>query len=295
MPCKKQVLLLVVLWERSLADFASASELSDEYSLERAASCELLQHRVDLDPVPPSIHAHLGDSCFDECIPAVFVVSSGRTGGATIMHMLNQIPGFDLKGHNTGMLGSFLKLHEALDSKYETYKSSTLYSWVHSPDRDKAAIRCALRMMVLGELNPQSKAHVVGYKEVDWQFDNRLRDLSFLMDVFPCSKIILSYRTDLEEQLLSMRAVYGEFNYFGVRDANRQIQKFAKQHPDRTFTLPLEEFSVGRFNDLLRFLGEDVKCHYVDVIRDNTGEDFTRIGASRDDAIRCVPPAGVDP
>lgn len=286
----KQVLLSVVLWQQSLADLApDALEPSDEYLPE---SCELLQHRVDLDPAPPSIQAHLGDSCSDECIPAVFVVSSGRTGGTTIMHMLNLIPGFDLKGHNKGMLGSFLNLHEKLKSKYQSYKRSTLYSWVHSPIQNETEIRCALRMMVLGELNPQSKAHVVGYKETDWKFDSRLQDLSLLMDVFPCSKVVLSYRNDLEDQLLSMRAVYGEFNYFRVRDANQQMDQFAKQHPDRTFTFPLEDFSVGRFNDLLRFLGEDLNCHYVDVIRDNAGEDFTRIGTSRDDVIRC---AGVAP
>ena len=75
-------------------------------------------------------------------------------------------------------------------------------------------------------------------------------------------------------------------------DTNQQIEKLARQHPDRTFTLPLEDFSVGRFNGLLHFLGEDVNCHYVDMIRDNAGEDFARIGGSRVDVIWC---AGVDP
>ena len=75
------------------------------------------------------------------------------------------------------------------------------------------------------------------------------------------------------------------------RDTNQQIEKFARQHPDHTFALPLEVFSVGRFNGLLHFLGEDVNCHYVDMIRDNAGEDFARIEESRVDVIWC---AGVD-
>eukprot|EP00930_Biecheleria_cincta_P070257 TRINITY_DN57902_c0_g1_i1.p1 TRINITY_DN57902_c0_g1~~TRINITY_DN57902_c0_g1_i1.p1 ORF type:complete len:291 (-),score=49.89 TRINITY_DN57902_c0_g1_i1:135-1007(-) len=290
MPYLKQV-LIIILWLPSLADVAS----DPDESLEANMSCQLLQHRVDLEPVPSSIQVQLRHHCSDECIPAVFVVSSGRSGSATIMHMLNEIPGFDLKGQTKGMMASLRKMQEALDSKYESYKGSPLYAWVHSSDRNESEIRCGLRMMVLGELNPQSNARVVGYKEIDWEFDNKLQDLSLLMDVFPCSKIILSYRNDLEEQLSSMRVAYGEYDYFGVRHANQQIQKFANQHLDRTFRLPLEEFSVGRFNDLLHFLGEDVNCHFVDMIRDNKGETFTQIGEPSDDVIRCAPPAGNDP
>jgi len=286
-----QVLIIAFLCLPSLAE-PSSEPLEREHS---EASFELLQRRIALDPAQPSATAHFVDGCSDDCIPAVFVVSSGRAGSATIMHMLNQIPGFDLNGHKNGMLGSFLKLHEALDDKWKQYKRSTLYSWVHSSDRNESELRCALRMMILGELDPPSKAHVVGFKDTDWQFDDQLRDLSLLLEVLPCSKIIFSYRNDLEEQLLSMRKVYGEYDYFGVRQANERIQEFAKQHPDRTFKLPLEDFSVKRFNDLLHFLGEDVNCHFVNLMQDNRGEEFTRTNESRDDVIRCVPPAGSVP
>eukprot|EP00440_Ansanella_granifera_P073525 gb/GFBE01079784.1/.p1 GENE.gb/GFBE01079784.1/~~gb/GFBE01079784.1/.p1 ORF type:complete len:297 (+),score=54.81 gb/GFBE01079784.1/:1-891(+) len=235
--------------------------------------------------------------CSDLCIPAVFVAGTGRSGSTTILHMLNLIPGYDLKGENNNMWGSLFTTYEERMKAYDKYGPVDVYSWHRSPERDMSGFLCGLQTLAVGELNPDMDARVVGFKEIRWAFDKDLADLGLLMQAFPCSKVVLNFRRDIESQIGSMSSTSGSFEDQLLRHETKEMLKFHVRHRDlnRTFLLPLEHFTVDRFNELLRFLGEDDHCHYVDVLHDNeaggfwNGGGYTRGDADvSDGVITCV-------
>jgi len=60
------------------------------------------------------------------------------------------------------------------------------------------------------------------------------------------------------------------------------MKRFHRRFPRRSFMFPVENFTVGGFNDLLDWLGEDEKCHYADVAHLNDEVDYSPV--KKDDA-----------
>jgi len=231
----------------------------------------------------------LSNQCAESCIPAVFVVSNGRTGSTSIVHMLNLIPGYDIKGEMANMWGDIYAMHVARNNQWQNYGSSSLYAWSRSSaGRNDTELLCSLQMMVLGELNAHPEARVVGFKDVHWGFDIGLKDVDLLMEVFPCAKVILSYREDIEGQLRAKMKTLGDFDYYYDEMATKAIKKFASKSSERTFALALEDFSLERFNELLRFLGEDADCEYVEMAHDTESGSVIPPGPLKTDAIKCT-------
>eukprot|EP00435_Cladocopium_sp_Y103_P056366 s385_g19.t1 len=125
---------------------------------------QFLQHGVQLQKM---------HRC-DECMRAVFVVTSGRTGSTSILHMLNQIPGYDIKGGNYGLWKDIYAMNKERLSKWKGYKGSSLYAW-HQHGRNSSELDCSLRLMLLGEINPDPDARVVGFRDSMWSFDENLK------------------------------------------------------------------------------------------------------------------------
>jgi len=242
------------------------------------------------------------ESCSSHCIPAVFVVGTGRSGSTTLMHMLNLIPGYDIKGENNGMWGSLYELAQARMKKKKeknaglagTFSRGSSSSDDH-PEPNLSDLTCALQLRVLGEINPDPFARVTGFKEIRWNFDTGLDDLDMLMKVFPCSKAVLNFRDDgdaQEESMSKTRGVFDSLDGVGTQKATQALREFYERRKlqNRTFQMPLEKFSVGKFNELLQFLGEDLRCRFVDVLHDNDGAGYTyrtSHGGSAEEAITC--------
>ncbi|CAK9093817.1 unnamed protein product [Durusdinium trenchii] len=243
-----------------LACLAQAEEV-----LEECRHVELLQHAQQLQR---------RYSC-SECVPALFVVTSSRTGSTTVLHMLNLIPGYDIKGENYGLWSDIYGMNKEREKNWKTYRRSSLYAWHHSSGRNDTELECSMRLMLLGEINPNPLARVVGFRESMWRFDENLEDLAKLLEVFPCAKVVMSYRKSLEDQLLSQSFALGDFQYFVTQQANQAMKSFAEAHRDRVYSLAMEDLDVEHFNKLLAFLGEDHRCEYVDVVHANEGRHFT--------------------
>ncbi|CAJ1393299.1 unnamed protein product, partial [Effrenium voratum] len=143
----------MVRWYFCLLLWRAASE--DDESLSDVA---LLQQSLGLQRTRDSLCQR------ESCTPAVFIVTSGRTGSTTLMHMLNLIPGYDIKGENLNLASDIYDMHQERESDWKTYKSSTLYAWHHSNARNDSEIDCSMRMMVMAELNPDPNARVVGFR-----------------------------------------------------------------------------------------------------------------------------------
>lgn len=224
---------------------------------------QFLQHGLQL---------HKMHGC-EECVKAVFVVTSERTGSTSILHMLNQIPGYDIKGGNHGLWKDIYAMNKERLGKWKGYKGSSLYAWHQHSGRNDSELDCSLRLMLLAEINPDPHARVVGFRDSMWSFDENLKDLELLLQVFPCAKVIMSFRKDLEAQLLSQSFALGDYQYFLTQQANEAMRSFAEQHSGRVFSMAMEDLNVTTFNRLLTFLGEE-RCRSVGVVHDNEGRHF---------------------
>lgn len=247
----------------------------------------LLQGRLDLVADRRSKQSRELLCTSSDCTPAVFIVSSGRTGSTSILHMLNLIPGYDIKGGNMMLWPDVYDMNKVREEDFKIYQHSGLYAWHHANGRNETELMCSMKMMLLGELNPSEHARVIGYKAIKWRFEEDLKDLELLMEAFPCAKVILSKRRSIDDQLLSQGEVFGSMDYYATEHANKAMDKFAKHHSDRSFSLDLEDFDVEHFNTLLGFLGEDDKCRYVDVVHDNAGRVRSPAKPLEWSAIRC--------
>lgn len=55
------------------------------------------------------------------------------------------------------------------ESNWKTYRRSSLYAWHHSSGRDDTEMECSMRLMLLGEINPDLSARVVGFRAPQFQ------------------------------------------------------------------------------------------------------------------------------
>ncbi|CAK9082518.1 Uncharacterized protein SCF082_LOCUS39216, partial [Durusdinium trenchii] len=243
----------------------------------------LLQKELRLD------RSVSNEPCEERCVPAVWVVSAGRSGSTTLLEMLNQIPGYEIMGENQGMWGSLFDLAEQRKKMVKKYEASAEYlMYRQSEQRNMSQLRCAFQLRVLGEINPDSNAEVVGFKEIRWDFERGLGDLKLLMEVFPCSMALLSYRRNLKAEAQSRHESLGAFPESNLRRDNEAMLGLHRAMPKRTFLMAVEDFSVAFFNQMLDFLGKK-DCRYTDVLHDNAGSSYTHdwFGTRSFDIIKC--------
>jgi len=137
-----------------------------------------------------------------------------------------------------------------------------------------------MQLLVLAHLAPTSGARVVGFKEIRWGFNSDLDDLELLFQVFPKGRAIFNHRDDTGQQAASRVKAFNkkknEESATDMENHNQAMERFHRRFPHRTFMFPVENFTVGAFNDLLHWLGEDENCRYTDVAHMNENEGYSK-------------------
>jgi len=113
------------------------------------------------------------------------------------------------------------------------------------------------RKYILDTIAPGPEDKVIGFKEIR---ENSLDKVRFLKQLFPCSKIILSYRNNTEEQSHSAFYKNHQAATTELEDANNFMFKLHNANPSWMYLLALEDFSIEKFDDLLQWVGEK-GCH----------------------------------
>jgi hypothetical protein len=77
--------------------------------------------------------------------------------------------------------------------------------WIFKSLPDKQEVLNSYRELLWNNVNWDSSPSVslIGFKEVRWNFYDDLKDVDFLLELFPCAKLLLNYRTDVDEQVKS--------------------------------------------------------------------------------------------
>lgn len=133
----------------------------------------------------------------------VFVVTYGRSGSTLLMKLLNQIPGYELRGENFNTL---FHLMQSVDAAAETkihkgrHPRDADNPWFGASavnDRDFA--RSCLDAFVRDVLAPSPKAKVIGFKEIRHTPDHVsdqdfARYIELLTRFFPNARIVFNTR-----------------------------------------------------------------------------------------------------
>ena len=116
-------------------------------------------------------------------------------------------------------------------------------AWVFN-DVQRSEVLRANREMMWSHVGWRASASLIGFKEVRWAFHKDLADVDFLLDLFPCAKVLLSYRTDIEVQARSGFWATRNINETKILQeitrANEALFSLHKRRPDNTRLAPLD-------------------------------------------------------
>ncbi|CAN0089623.1 unnamed protein product, partial [Heterosigma akashiwo] len=209
-----------------------------------------------------------------EPIPAVFVLATGRSGSTTTLFMLNEIPGFGLRGENEGTLYRQLNtsFSQLLGEEHMLVAQHHDAAWIHPDHLNMQCLLSAGRDLVLAFLNPRAHTTTIGFKELANRIlDDQKQELvgpDIMTKIFPGAKFILNYRRNESDWL-----DHGFWEKKSADQYKRSIDamlRFRERNPENTFILNTEDMNVDRFNEMLSWLGVG-NCKYTSILHLNEG------------------------
>uniref|UniRef100_A0A7S1FFU6 Protein-tyrosine sulfotransferase n=1 Tax=Noctiluca scintillans TaxID=2966 RepID=A0A7S1FFU6_NOCSC len=207
----------------------------------------------------------------------LFIVGTGRSGSTTLMNMVNLVPHVYLYGENGMTL-----VPKPVPQVHSGYLRSDSYlagvpgqdgAWLHPPpDVADRRFRKVFPNYIWTWLEPPAIpgriVTVRGFKEVRWT----MKTLEMIMHVCPCSRFISSFRTDLEAQAATVFQRHRSVDE--LRQGNVQQREMLGNLSAATFEIPLELFSIEKFNKLAAWLGSN--CTFTSVVHSNA-RDKTKV------------------
>ena len=218
----------------------------------------------------------------------VFVFCTGHSGSTTILQLLNSVTGISLSGENGQLLGLLAAAVSMTDhaSWMGTGAEAWHQAWANSPNaRETHGLVC---MWLRNLVRDRPPALIHGFKEI------RFPPVERLLSLFPSAKVIVNFRRDLSTPVMeggsnrSGRIAFAKSRQGNIDSAGMRLQthdnpdlhmpvshdgawtwfsegvvgsqseaiEWADRMPQaQVFRLPLEDFSLGTFNRLLRWLG----------------------------------------
>ena len=214
------------------------------------------------------------------------VISAGRAGSTTILDMLNAVPFISLSGElatspETEDLSLGLRLSDprancaprsVIGRLFSTYELSLSPGLTGSYGTARFAVPQAARLRhhMCGWLRDMMPSHpsrqYFGFKEMVHCIEPLDQTLGLLG---PKVRIIRSFRRNVAKQLNSAfwRTIKGASTLLQRHTA--EMFRATSSYPN-VFDMPLEEFSVAKFNELLSFLGIG-GCKFTRVVHANDG------------------------
>lgn len=236
---------------------------------------------------------------------ALFVVASGRSGSTSLLRLLRSIPGSDFLGENDGIVPKMSELDTYLAYGRREVLSYSLVSnhapWVFNAAAGRAQFVEAYRALVYATLNWRTgpSVRLVGFKEVRWLFHTNLTDVDFLFELFPCAKVLLNYRRDVETQARSnMWGVRSKMTSENSRDVitqhNAVLLAYHVRRPEQTLLIATEELgSTQALQAMLDWLSPSLGCTVLTAARTNANGSIERLSSLEQcsEAAGCTPRA----
>ena len=246
-----------------------------------------------------------GASCNNSpvCAPCnrrfLFIVATGRSGSTTLLRMFNALPNVRISGENNNEL----YVASQLESNLEGAKGHNLLdgnaiqgSWAHN-EIPPQAMACPIQKVVetldiapreellhmnsIGRaggsrLADEERNKILGMKVIrimngEW---TPLEAAEFFQRNFPCSRIIVNYRSDIDEQVRSRANLGWETaaNKSRVVEEVNFLDQFAGhlgKDMAKSIDMKMWREDVSLLNDVIDWLGYDKHCHFESIIHEN--------------------------
>ena len=194
--------------------------------------------------------AHDG-RCRDLDHPFVFLLSVGRSGGTSLMWVLNSLPSSHIAGENEGLGNLIVDIDMATQA---TKRKAHLYtSWVNTLGGYLGSIRlrevrCSLARLMASFIGAPGGASLVGFKTI------RIFDKAeHLAELFPCSRFIINGRRKWRTRQRNFHNRSIDVT-LPLETRTDELMRFAHRHRDRAFVINAEQLTLGRLNAMLHWL-----------------------------------------
>jgi hypothetical protein len=183
----------------------------------------------------------------------LFVIGTGRSGSTSIFKALNLVPGVHLCGE-TGVIPAFRDLFQAVTGRGGGDSAQKQKGASHR--QQMALLEDQQRLFsMLHPVSPQQVSPpplLLGSKEVHIPLDA----MDFLLTLFPCSRVVFSYRLDLVAQGNS--GFHKKDNtslHLLAAERQKMLEAHERLGPVRTHLLPLEDLHPEHLSALLAWMG----------------------------------------
>ena len=223
----------------------------------------------------------------------LFIVASGRSGSTTLLSMMNMLPNVRLSGENNNELFVISGLETNLrrdKKKHILHEPAQTGPWKHNQIPDQA-LSCPMQKVVetldiapnevlenihQEPFRSEEEGKILGVKTIRIQQGNwgPKKAADFFKRNFPCSRIIVNYRSDSEAQLnstsnLGWRSVTED----SLIKTNHFLEAFANNlGDDMSKIIDMTEWSkdVSVINNVVDWLGFE-HCHFKSLMHENHG------------------------
>jgi len=151
----------------------------------------------------------------------LLIIATGRSGSTTLLSMMNQLPGVRLSGENKN------ELKKEMDATNNLFRNNDLKPNINQKDAYRhnqipySALSCATQKMFeminpperedMNRRNFDDSRTIIGFKTISFHNSPQLEEIvQFVKDSFPCLRVILNIRSDVEEQGKSRKKYFGK-------------------------------------------------------------------------------------
>lgn len=212
----------------------------------------------------------------------VLICATGRSGSTTLQQIINTIPNSNICGENGGAINNLLEFYINIKktfkmscnrktkqcNSYEYYvKNKIKPSWYNTFNFN--VIKNNIRYTIIQMLAGDNKYQVLGFKEIRYN-NEKINLIKEFKELFPNTKVIIHYRTNINEQIKSnkksqCKAKKLGYNFF--ENYNKELLKFASNNKDYCYESIFEDlFDKNKVKNIFKFLGKDFNVKEYDKI-----------------------------
>mmetsp|Transcript_2075 Transcript_2075/g.3770 ORF Transcript_2075/g.3770 Transcript_2075/m.3770 type:complete len:358 (-) Transcript_2075:1014-2087(-) len=239
------------------------------------------------------------------CFPCnrryLFILATGRSASTTLLKMLNYLPNVRLSGENLNLLyvaskiiSNFKgeKVAHLLDQNFDRVEGAYLHNAI-----PPQVMSCPIQQ-VINTLNPppqkvQKEVNLTGHPSIEEYDRDRILGVKtirfhkgewsigeasqFLKQNFPCSRVVVNIRSDIQSQLKSLNSTFSSAqNYVkgaefikGMNDFLVGVEEELGIEMARLIDMTEWTKNVEILNDLIHWLGYR-DCRYANIVHENT-------------------------
>jgi len=236
----------------------------------------------------------------DLCSPCtrryLIVLTMPRAASTTLTWMLDSLPGIRMSGENGNTLGRIKSMVDNVVKDANFFHSTNKRApWGHNfmPNQ---TLSCVSQQMI-ESINPPvlkkkkyiawpagEASEIVGFKTIRYLISDtktvaQEREWTeFLLDHFPCSRVLINVNSDVEGQVHSIEKAFHSTNETKVtgfiEEGSAKLRRLAARlGSDRAFLLDKNEWTqnVTYLNEAVSWLGFKDECHFQELLEFNTG------------------------